>query len=918
MQRKHLFQFLVPVLVLAVLAGLNLAGVLDTAEQRVYDLFLHIKPSVDERDDILLLDVDDLAIANVGSWPWSRDNMARGLILLREFDSTYVTFDIEYVDDSPRAINADYLQEQIPQTFNRELGAVQENVQSLFQAIASGQIPVSEAGDYVEQLSSLTEQAREELLSAVQGVVRDNDDYLGRAARFHGQAFFTVNILPAPEPGVSAEEVADAKETLGLESVQVRDARLVRSGEWLRPVIPPIRDRAAGAGFPNVIVDNDGVRRRIELVARADETFFAQLVTAPLLDWLGDPRVVVDDDRIVLQDARLPGSSTDVNIGIPLATDGRMLINWPKKTFFESFRHLSYWRLLDHWKTEEDLLNNLETMFDANYLAGYVAGDELYNLYADYGIYDDQMLLALYDEAQAIRDDVLDGGDRAQLATWREFRRLFFEEVGNLLNGEAEAQIIAQLQNAVDSGELDSERQELYQQTIEDIPSWFEGTQSLYTHLMENREVMKEEISGSFVIIGWVGTSTTDIGVNPFEKEYMNVGTHAALLNTILQRKFLDDAQWWLPFAVAAAIALLLTFLIRELEATPSLIIGFAGFILVAAVGVVLFLVTGVYYNMITPLAVVLLTFIVLTIIKFLASAREKTFIRNAFNHYLSTDVINQILDDPARLGLGGVKKDMTALFTDVRGFSSISETLEPDQLVQLLNRYLSEMCDIILEERGTIDKFEGDAIISFWGAPVELTDHAARACRSAIQMKKVEELLNQEFITNNLSPNPLYTRIGINSGEMVVGNMGTATRMDYTMMGHNVNLAARLEGVNKQYGTWILVSEQTYKQTGREFAVRRLDRVRVVGITEPIRLFELIDYRDAINDATIQKLRSFNAGLNAFEEKDFNEAHTHFKQVLNGFPEDGPARYYEERCRKFKKSPPPADWDGVFNLTTK
>ena len=183
---------------------------------------------------------------------------------------------------------------------------------------------------------------------------------------------------------------------------------------------------------------------------------------------------------------------------------------------------------------------------------------------------------------------------------------------------------------------------------------------------------------------------------------------------------------------------------------------------------------------------------------------------RNAWGHYLSSEVINDLLANPEKLNLGGEKKFITAMFTDVRGFSTISEVLDPTALVHLINLYLTEMSDIILELRGTIDKYEGDAIISFFGAPVDLPDHARRACMAAIRMKRAETALNERFLAEKLAPSALHTRIGINTGEMTVGNMGTPQRMDYTMMGSSVNLAARLEGVNKQYGTWILISEIT------------------------------------------------------------------------------------------------------------
>ena len=438
---------------------------------------------------------------------------------------------------------------------------------------------------------------------------------------------------------------------------------------------------------------------------------------------------------------------------------------------------------------------------------------------------------------------------------------------------------------------------------------------------------MITELLGSFVIIGHVGTSTTDIGVTPFEEEYMNVGTHAAVLNTILQQDFLDDLPWWYSVVTLLVFAFITAFLIRDTRPQPSIFIGVGMALLIAAGGITLFVTTGTYLQVLTPIGGVLLTFVTLTAIKFIRENQEKTYIRNAFGHYLSTDVINQVIDDPTKLRLGGEKVRMTAMFTDVKGFSSISEKLrdEPEKLVQLLNRYLTEMSDIILEERGTIDKYEGDAIISFFGAPVDYGDAAVRACRSAVEMKKIEAVLNADQV-GGLAPAPLLTRIGINTGEMVVGNMGTEKRMDYTMMGHNVNLAARLEGVNKLYGTWILISEQSYEETYdrekgiKNFTVRKLDRVRVVGVNQPIRLFELVDHRDVVDrdQKMIHKLRTFNSGLTTFEEKDWEGAKKLFAEVLEEFPEDGPSTLYLKRCTDFLKKPPRPDWDGVYNMESK
>jgi adenylate cyclase len=315
---------------------------------------------------------------------------------------------------------------------------------------------------------------------------------------------------------------------------------------------------------------------------------------------------------------------------------------------------------------------------------------------------------------------------------------------------------------------------------------------------------------------------------------------------------------------------------------------------------------------------VIFLTFLALSLMKFLRTAREKGYIRNAFAHYLSADVINELLTDPDKLSLGGEKKYMTAMFTDVKGFSTISEKLDPQDLVRLLNIYLTEMSDTIMSQRGTIDKYEGDAIIAFFGAPVAYPDHAERACYAACRMKSLEEELNKRTMESKMSPSPILTRIGINTGDMVVGNMGSAKKMDYTIMGNAVNLAARLEGVNKQYGTWMLMSEATYKEGGANYVCRKLDRVRVVGINEPVRLYELVGNKQFVTSQKKEIVERFHAALDVFEQKEWESAQKTLLEILALDPEDGPAGVYSKRCAEFLAKAPPPNWDGVFNLTAK
>jgi class 3 adenylate cyclase len=285
---------------------------------------------------------------------------------------------------------------------------------------------------------------------------------------------------------------------------------------------------------------------------------------------------------------------------------------------------------------------------------------------------------------------------------------------------------------------------------------------------------------------------------------------------------------------------------------------------------------------------------------------------------YLSEDVVQAVMSDPSKLQLGGIKRDMTALFTDVRGFSPIAEKLSPEDLVKLLNRYLTAMSDILFEQKGTIDKYEGDAIMAFFGAPLDVEDHAVKACAAAVLMKKKEKELNKDFIQSGLSSDPLITRIGVNSGDMSVGNMGSERKMNYTVMGNAVNLAARLEGVNKMFGTWILISENTRRGIGDAFLCRKLDRVRVVGISEPVRVYELLDFTGGAAAEQKTMVDLFHAALELFEKREWQAAEAGFQKALDHSPADSPSRVFLERCAQYRQSPPPQEWDGVFESKEK
>lgn len=900
MKVQQLFYLLLPLLCIIVFGSLHGTRAYDRIDNLLYDLALHIKPSVQEEESILLLNIDDLSISKVGMWPWSRSTIADALFLLKEFDARYVVFDIEYSEESPLGVNSEYLNRDIPEVFSREFSEINNKIELLANALVEGTIPLSDAPDFAQDLTQLNNQSLGQLLDHVDAIARDNDRYVGNAADFFGHAFFTVNMLPEENVDVPQEYKQYAHDHIPLSEISVTGT-WPHTAEDIRPTIPTILSGAAGAGFPNVVIDSDGVRRRINLLFEHDSRYYAQLSFRPLLDWLGNPAMTVSRNRIVLENATLPDGTVET-ISIPLDCNSRFLINWPKKDFDNSFRILSFYYLVLHKRQLDSLVANLETMEQAGYLS----------------YFDEPGFLQLHRVAEAAAAGEENNDSKTKPEDFKTLRAAFLEKTDRFLNGETEEEIVADIDAVLSMEGLTEEQEEQYRSLQQEVRSFFTHSRELYNNLMVTRDSLREHLPGSFCLIGWTGTGTTDRGVNPFDETYDNVGTHAAVVNTVLQGRFLDELPLWYSILFTVVFTGLLYLISRALKPVHSLITGilFLAGIVILSFG--FFLATGIYARVSGTLMAVAVSFVGSTSFKFVETNKEKNYIRSAFGRYLSEDVITEIIDNPDRLALGGDKKLLTAMFTDVKGFSTISESLDPVNLVTLLNVYLTEMSNIVLDLKGTIDKYEGDAIIAFFGAPVPLEDHARRVCAAAINMKKAEAVLNRRFLEEKMTPGPLLTRIGINTGEMVVGNMGTTRKMDYTIMGNSVNLAARLEGVNKQYGTWIIMSESTYDAGGKEFLTRTLDRVRVVGINTPVRLYELIDEVDQVDEQTRKNIDTFHEALDMFERRDWNGAAELFTEVLAYLPEDGPAQTFLKRCTEYRETPPSDQWDGVYNLTSK
>ena len=277
----------------------------------------------------------------------------------------------------------------------------------------------------------------------------------------------------------------------------------------------------------------------------------------------------------------------------------------------------------------------------------------------------------------------------------------------------------------------------------------------------------------------------------------------------------------------------------------------------------------------------------------------------------MSETVISHLLAHPEKLKLGGERRRVTLFFSDLAGFTTMSERLEPEAVVGLLNEYLSRMTEIILEEMGTVDKFEGDAIMAFWGAPLDQEDQAVRACRAALRQQEALKELNESLHRRNM---PLLNmRIGLHTGEAIVGNLGSQSRFDYTVIGDTVNLASRLEGLNKFYGTAIMASDATVAECGGAMEFMALDRVAVKGRETPVTVYTLMASQDELAPPRSEARKEFSLGLELYRGGHFEEAAHHFLQALESWPGLTPASVFLGRCRTWQETPPSPDWDAVF-----
>jgi adenylate cyclase len=422
------------------------------------------------------------------------------------------------------------------------------------------------------------------------------------------------------------------------------------------------------------------------------------------------------------------------------------------------------------------------------------------------------------------------------------------------------------------------------------------------------------------LILGTTTMGISDVRPSPLSPVANGVEHHVAAVENILRKDFLirEPNHVMFELLLSLVVAAIFIILLSKADALVCLIVLIAGYNLIELIDQKFFFGQGKLIHLGFLHIQNVSIFSSMILFRFFVEEREKRKVKGAFQQYLNPSVINKLLSSPEALKLGGEKRELTVFFSDVRGFTSISEMLSPETLASLLNEYFTPMTDIVLESGGLLDKYIGDALMAVWGAPLPMPDHADRALHSSLRMLDALDKLRENWKERNLPA--IDIGCGINTGMMVVGNMGSTQRFDYTVLGDAVNLGSRLEGITKEYGVRVICSEATRRQLRRpeDFVLRELDSIKVKGKNEPIVIYEVMRFSSDKREFALRIKSLFEEGLNKYRARDFEGAMHMMLQILQFSAQDGPASVFLERCEYYKENPPSEIWDGVWVMKTK
>ena len=963
MKNKNIFiSFIIKLIVAVVFCLFCIVGIFEKLDYRLYDALIKQRKEPSQNSNIMIVKIDDPSIKMLGEWPWSRDVIADALLRMRELGAYSAIFDIEYISPTKNGIAPSAESKIYNQVYATE-DSITEVLGQLSNGVGKGYFKSSEVPELVTQMvGGQISPAFEDLQDYIHNnMSRDNDEYFARCLQFFGRAYLTINhgdlgyeVTPEEASYIFNRFLTDnVDDKLNLIAFSNEYTNMLTTeGQGFNPAMHKLLTRAFGTDFTNSVVDTDGVRRRIQLLYKYNDHYINQLAFGPFLDIVDSHDIVREKDYLLVKNAKDPVTEERRDIKIPLDPHGRFLINYRHGSSDAAFKNDSMINLV-----KLDDIENQIIQFIGNIAAQPVALDDGSEMEYTLHAYD---LLDLYDQLQGLKDYMLskctgydengkafDGISDAEYDMYLSARKDFYDSLEAFNAAGYLPSIIArldELSNLIDAKTINSWKDNL---TLD-----FEELVTVTKDYIDLKSELEPLYKDSYCIIGNTATSTTDIGATPYETEYMNVGIHANILNTLLNQDFIKSIKWQIGFGMAFALALLMLLLTKKSNAFQN-ISAFFAYLIFCLIWGALFVFNKYYIQFVGTILYLLVDLVAGIGFRFYLSTKEKQFITQIASSFANKDTVNELRKNPDAFKTEGQKKCITALFSDIQKFSTLSESIGklygdegPNKLIEILNEYLGQMSNEILRNSGNIDKYEGDAIISMFGAPDPMNTHTpeewAYLCLdSAIRMKKVEvefneshkELFEPKEITKEdgtkeiIQLKPLQTRIGVNSGEAFVGLMGSKTdtfsKLNYTMIGDTVNLASRLEGVNKAYGSWIMCSDDTWNMADSgahkgAIAAKRLDQVRVVGRSTPVQLYSIVGFTNELTREQKEEIDIFHAALDKYLTRDFVNAGKLFMQANSMGAGDPIALVFADRCKNFIENGVAEDWDGVINMTSK
>ncbi len=881
--------------------GMTLTPWYSRLEGPTVDARFRLRPPIRTAPRVLTIDIDTAALDREKAWPWPRDRHTRLLKYTSALGVRALAFDIFFVEPSPPA--------SITRDEFFDKGGV----------ITSGDFPNYDA-------------------AFARGLARSEHAYLAQVFAFQADSVTANNPQKlAVAEGRLREFVRAGK------AVQVSEATAAMFPRAAAPDAIPMAQfagAARGVGTVQVLEDADGVVRHFPVMVRYDLEMEAGAGPVPCL-FPSLPLIVACDtleialhqlsfgrDRTI----RFPvGASPDAaNIVIPLNEDGMVLVNWAGD-WKDTFGHVSFAQFEDVDKQMQ--LVEMKRAIAAEGTAVWEGGiqglaDVLTPFASDRGLLAlVQMFVGartyhdlLAEDPGITADDAVPlvlGAQAANPDAFAQQRGVFLNVAAHraALTGAARPPGVSDVQWE-DAVAVADAFTAIGGPTPEDEPYYFDPPVRTYdevTYAGRSSPALRDAIC----FYGLTAAGTHDIAPTPVSSSYPMLGVHPNLYSSIMTNQLLRE----MPRAWRPPLYLVLGLFVALYAVGGNA--GRVAFMTLLVLGTyvggayLLFERAGWMIDLVGPVLVVAGTAGSVAYQSYRREEEQRQFIRGAFEQYMNVNIVQQIAENPDSLQLGGQDLDATAFFSDVAGFTSISESLSSQELVALLNEYLTAMTEIVFQYDGLLDKYEGDAIIAIFGAPVQIEDHATKACHASIDMQRKLVEMRQQWHREGRPE--MTARIGVNSGNMTVGNMGSTMRFDYTMMGDTVNLASRLEGANKEYQTHLMCSEFTLERCNGSVQARELDLLRVKGKNLPVRVYEVYaKANDTVDPQFAEAIEHYTRGLTRYHERQFQEAMGEFTAALKLQPDDGPSKTYLERCRIYADAPPPADWDGAFTMLTK